>query len=94
MGHHFQSPMPGLVSVTSLANIEVAVTLQETLTGLSTQDSSGYPVTVDDAVSISNNALEHTVRCILAAIQAPEVLDSSRGLLLPTLACPYSATAL
>ena len=36
-------------------------------------------MTVEEATDISDNALEHTVRCIMAAVQAPEVLDSSRG---------------
>lgn len=53
--------------------------MQETLIGLRTNDSAGSPVTVDDAVGISDNAMEHTLRCLLAAVQAPEVLDSSKG---------------
>lgn len=52
--------------------------LQNALIGVKT-NASGLPMTVEEATDISDNALEHTVRCIMAAVQAPEVLDSSRG---------------
>ena len=59
--------------------VTVGLSLQETLLGLSSNEFGSSSVTVDDAVNFSNNALEHTIRCILAAVQAPEVLDSSKG---------------
>lgn len=52
--------------------------MQNALIGVKTS-ASGLPMTVEEATDISDNALEHTVRCIMAAVQAPEVLDSSRG---------------
>lgn len=59
----------------------VSVVEQNALIGVKT-NSNGLPMTVDEATNISDNALEHTVRCIMAAVQAPEVLDSSRGALI------------
>lgn len=36
-------------------------------------------MTVAEATVIADNALEHTVRTILAALQAPEILKSTSG---------------
>ena len=40
----------------------------------------GSTMTVAEATNIADNALEHTVRTILAALQAPEILKSTSGL--------------
>ena len=42
----------------------------------------GSSMTVAEATVIADNALEHTVRTILAALQAPEILKSTSGMLL------------
>ncbi|PSC70531.1 nudC domain-containing 2 [Micractinium conductrix] len=39
-------------------------------------------MTVAEATNIADNALEHSIRCILQAVQAPEILRSSRGALM------------
>lgn len=39
----------------------------------------GSTMTVAEATNIADNALEHTVRTILAALQAPEILKSTSG---------------
>lgn len=36
-------------------------------------------MTVAEATNIADNALEHTVRTILASLQAPEILKSTSG---------------
>ena len=40
----------------------------------------GSTMTVAEATNIADKALEHTVRTILAALQAPEILKSTSGL--------------
>ena len=42
----------------------------------------GAPMTVAEATQIADNALEHSVRCVLAAVQATEILNCSQGKLL------------
>lgn len=42
----------------------------------------GSTMTVAEATNIADNALEHTVRTILAALQAPEILKSTSGALI------------
>lgn len=42
-------------------------------------NAGGTPMTVAEATLIADNALEHTVRCVLAAMAAPEVLKSTQG---------------
>ena len=42
-------------------------------------NAGGTPMTVAEATLIADNALEHTVRCLLAAMAAPEVLKSTQG---------------
>ena len=42
-------------------------------------NAAGSPMTVAEATLIADNALEHTVRCVLAALQAPEILKSTQG---------------
>ena len=39
----------------------------------------GSAMTVAEATNIADNALEHTVRTILASLQAPEILKSTSG---------------
>ena len=39
-------------------------------------------LTVAEATDIADNALEHTARCVLQAVQAQEILKSSRGALM------------
>ncbi len=39
----------------------------------------GSAMTVAEAANIADNALEHTVRTILASLQAPEILKSTSG---------------
>lgn len=39
----------------------------------------GSSMTVAEATVIADNALEHTVRTILASLQAPEILKSTSG---------------
>lgn len=36
-------------------------------------------MTIDEATNIADSALEHTVRTILASLQAPEILKSTAG---------------
>lgn len=43
-------------------------------------------MTVAEATVIADNALEHTVRTILAALQSPEILKSTSGEALPYIA--------
>jgi len=40
----------------------------------------GSAMTVAEATNIADNALEHTVRTILASLQAPEILKSTSGI--------------
>lgn len=54
------------------------VLLQDVLSDVMT-NAGGTPMTVAEATLIADNALEHTVRCILAAMAAPEVLKSMQG---------------
>ncbi|DBA68374.1 hypothetical protein WJX79_000768 [Trebouxia sp. C0005] len=42
----------------------------------------GSAMTVAEATNIADNALEHTVRTILASLQAPEILKSTSGALI------------
>ncbi len=42
-------------------------------------NASGAPMTVAEATLIADNALEHSVRCVLAALAAPEILKSHKG---------------
>lgn len=56
------------------------------LHGLGVQDvlakvSGGAAMTIAEATMIADNALEHTVRSLLAALQAPEILKSTQGML-------------
>ncbi|KAK9810099.1 hypothetical protein WJX72_004870 [[Myrmecia] bisecta] len=44
--------------------------------------TGGAAMTVAEATMIADNALEHTVRSILAALQAPEILKSTAGALI------------
>ncbi len=61
--------------------------LDQQLTWLGLQDvlakvltnASGAPMTVAEATLIADNALEHSVRCVLAALAAPEILKSRQG---------------
>ncbi len=39
----------------------------------------GAAMTIAEATMIADNALEHTVRSLLAALQAPEILKSTQG---------------
>ena len=41
----------------------------------------GSAMTVAEATNIADNALEHTVRTILASLQAPEILKSTSGVI-------------
>ena len=43
----------------------------------------GAAMTIAEATMIADNALEHTVRSLLAALQAPEILKSTQGALSP-----------
>ena len=43
--------------------------------------SGGAAMTIAEATMIADNALEHTVRSLLAALQAPEILKSTQGML-------------
>ena len=52
--------------------------LQDVLSQVMT-NAGGTPMTVAEATLIADNALEHTVRCLLAAMAAPEVLKSTQG---------------
>jgi len=56
----------------------VAVTEQEVLL----QAFGDSQLTVSEATDISDNALEHTARSVLQAVQAQEILKSSRGALM------------
>ncbi|KAK9865083.1 hypothetical protein WJX84_002741 [Apatococcus fuscideae] len=42
----------------------------------------GAAMTIAEATMIADNALEHTVRSLLAALQAPEILKSTQGALI------------
>ncbi|DBA92080.1 hypothetical protein WJX77_001940 [Trebouxia sp. C0004] len=44
--------------------------------------AGGSAMTVAEATNIADNALEHTVRTILASLQAPEILKSTSGALI------------
>ena len=44
-------------------------------------------MTIAEATMIADNALEHTVRSLLAALQAPEILKSTQGVLSGHLFC-------
>lgn len=44
-----------------------------------TQSFGGETMTVAEATLIADNALEHTVRCILDALLASEILKSTKG---------------
>jgi len=55
------------------------------ITALAVQDVlskavGGSAMTVAEATNIADNALEHTVRTILASLQAPEILKSTSGI--------------
>lgn len=56
----------------------VAVTEQEVLL----QAFGDSQLTVAEATDIADTALEHTARCVLQAVQAQEILKSSRGALM------------
>ena len=43
------------------------------------QSFGGEAMTVAEATLIADNALEHTVRCILDALLASEILKSTKG---------------
>ena len=47
----------------------------------------GAAMTIAEATMIADNALEHTVRSLLAALQAPEILKSTQGVLSGHLFC-------
>lgn len=42
-------------------------------------NANGAPMTVAEATLIADNALEHSVRCVLAALAAPEILRLHKG---------------
>lgn len=52
-----------------------AIILQDKLSKV----HNGEMMTVAEATLIADNALEHTVRTVLAALQAPEILKSNAG---------------
>lgn len=54
--------------------------MQDVLTHVGT-GAGGAPMTMAEATLIADNALEHTVRTVLAALTAPELLKSTRGAL-------------
>ncbi|KAK9846543.1 hypothetical protein WJX81_006281 [Elliptochloris bilobata] len=58
----------------------VAVIDQDVLTHVGL-GAGGAPMTMAEATLIADNALEHTVRTVLAALTAPELLKSTRGAL-------------
>lgn len=52
--------------------------LQDVLAKVLT-NANGAPMTVAEATLIADNALEHSVRCVLAALAAPEILRLHKG---------------
>lgn len=54
--------------------------MQEVLAGVQTGDA-GSPMTMADATRFADNALEHMVRTLLAALTAPAILESTQGAL-------------
>ncbi|KAK9810548.1 hypothetical protein WJX73_000008 [Symbiochloris irregularis] len=59
----------------------VAVVEQDVLSEVMT-NAGGTPMTVAEATLIADNALEHTVRCMLAAMATSEILKSTQGAML------------
>ncbi len=54
--------------------------IQEVLAGVQTGEV-GSPMTMADATRFADNALEHMVRTLLAALTAPAILESMQGAL-------------
>lgn len=54
--------------------------MQEVLAGVQTGEA-GSPMTMADATRFADNALEHMVRTLLAALTAPAILESTQGAL-------------
>ncbi len=54
--------------------------LQEVLAGVRT-GAAGSPMTMADATRFADNALEHMVRTLGAALAAPQILESTQGAL-------------
>lgn len=67
-----------LMLIGTLQSLCAAV--QEVLAGVQTGDAAA-PMTMADATRFADNALEHMVRTLLAALTAPAILESTQGAL-------------